>query len=713
MALDGSLNFACEDDELEYEIAELDTLWEIGEDCVSPITGNIVSNSEYDAKRKRLAHLRPNSKIFKKVTASRIDYSKVKKVIHDPPMTSIDKASGVTREQELDAWMLDCISKMTLPSGDFSKVFVQSYKHDGVAVSVNYRNGTLVSAGLRPRGGIEGLDITENIKGVKGVPQTLPLAVSCSIRGELECLIPDFKIINDALRDRGDKVFANPRNFTAGTMQLLDPAVVAARRISFTGYSIENLEMPQGEKIPYATEIDRAKWSNKVLKVNFVQVCPYQRDDLDKMEENIDNLPYEVDGVVISVNDLEDQEQLGRVGNKPTGNPRGKIAWKFEDEVKEGVIKSMIWSVGRTGGITPVAVTDPLNLAGTQVRNFSLANIGLACRYNVHEGIVFGGYKSGKIIPTIKYVKDASGKRTDFERDPKKKKLLSKLHVKDVEAWGHFPKDCPVCGKPTTLEQGGDGIELVCENASCDAQATGRLLHYLTIFGVKGIGESQINALRDGKVVKDPADFYMLDVPELIRCGLSERESLLALAAIHMIDNPSSIKDNKILADQIAKVIPHKKRIPLSMLFASFGVSGAGKEAGKAMVDFFGDFSLMRLASETQLAEVEKIGDTTARAIHAYFNENVSLIDNILKFVEPELPKTGKLSGKLFCFSGGFSDGKKHWEKQVEDLGGKTSASISTKTSFLVTEETGTKKHDFANQNQISIISLDDLKKMM
>jgi len=712
-------------DDLERIISHLDTLYEVGEDCVHPDTDVIVTDGEYDAMRRELAKLRPDSKIFDTPSASN-NVSGINKIKHDPPLTSISKASHEDRaeqESQLFKWMKDCIDaadaktksgpKFDLAAKTIDGVahkercyngevvsyprnyFYQTYKLDGVSCALYYVKGELVAAGSRPsKGGLEGEDITENVKYVSGIPQKLKKPLTCSIRGELICKLSDFEKVQAELAAAGEKLRANPRNHTAGGVrQFKDPTLTKDARISFVGISIESLDSP-----PYKTEIERAIWANKELGIQFVQIRPFNFYDLQVLEDNVPNLDYEVDGIVIGVNNLEDQEQLGRHGDRPTGNPKGKIAWKFAEQRAHPPLKVKEWKTGRTGAIKPVGCFDAVALAGTQVGRATLHNVGFIFRNQIKIGTVLEVLKAGKIIPkVVGTISNTANYKT----------------IEDVD----YPRACPSCGCKTVVEQsksGGDDMyELVCPNKdACPSQNISGLEHFLKTFGVLGLGESKVTALVEGGAVKTPADFYKLDVLEVIACGLSERQALLALAGIHMVSAPDKLDDDE-LKKVVAKAKKVKKNIPLWKLFASFGIESAGKSAGKALVDHFNTFDAIRSASVTALESVSDVGSKTAEIVHDYFRKHEAWIDELLKHVEPELPKIGPQTGKTFVFTGGFAEGKKYWELQVEAQGGKCSGSVGKSTNYVVEGTDAGSKAQKAKDLGIPLISVADLKKIL
>ncbi len=692
-------------DDLERIIRRLDTLYESGEDCLHPDTGIIVSDGEYDALRRELAELRPDSDLFDAATASSY-VTDVGKIVHDPPMTSLEKASHedvATQEEMLFKWLVDSTEgatakiregKMDSLGGktykgelfEFAKdYFYQAYKLDGVALGIYYKDGKLVAAGLRPRDGVHGEDVTEQCKYVEGIPTKLKKKVTCSIRGELICKLSDFETVQQELEAAGEKLRANPRNHAAGGIrQFKQPEKTKQMRLSFLAYSIEGLTSP-----PYSSETERADWCRDVLGVPYCETKIFEFDDLAAMEENVPNLDYEVDGVIVGVNNLEDQEQLGRHGERATGNPRGKIAWKFREEEATPVISEIEWQTGRTGKIVSVAIFEPVRLAGTNVSRATLHNAGFMQRNQITIGSKISVRKAGKIIPKVTGVIDGQG-----EPD--------------------FPEECPSCQEATKLVTGGteEMLELVCENDECPAQNVSSLCHYLSTFGVLGLGESRVAQLVEGGAVSAPADFYRLDVARAEATGLSKRQSLLAIGGIQMIPAPEKLDDDQ-LQEQITAAKENKKPIPLWQLFASFGIDAAGKSAGRALANHFGSFDKIRGASVEQLEEVEDIGEKTAETIQKYLAEHASEIDDLLDYVEPEKPKTGKLTGVTFCFSGGFEEGKRHWEQVVQELGGKCTGSVSKKTNYLVAGSGSGSKSVKAEKLGVPIISVEELQELL
>lgn len=686
--------------DLERIITHLDTLYERGDDCVHPDTGIIVSDGEYDALRRELKQRAPKSTLFQTATASLID-SPVTKVVHDPPLTSIEKASHeniAIQEEQLFKWLTGSgpeapdSKTVTIPRKTYKDqpvkiakdYFYVSYKLDGVALALYYESGQLMRAGLRPRDGINGEDVTTQCRFVQGIPQTLPTPVTCSIRGELICKLSDFKIVQKDLEISGEKLRANPRNHTAGGIrQFKRPEKTKQMRLSFIAYDIKGLADP-----PYQTEIEQANYCRQTLGVPYIETLPFEFSKLADMEANVPNLDFEVDGVIVGVNNLEDQTQLGRHGDPITGNPKGKIAWKFREEEATPTIKEIEWNTGRTGKVTAVAIFDPVRLAGTNVSRATLHNAGFMERNQISLGSTISVRKAGKIIPKVTGV--ITGQSTP-----------------------EFPKQCPTCGTATQLREGGSAemLELICPSHSCPAQIISNLCYFLDTIGILGLGESRVTSLVEGDQVAIPADFFELDIEDAMSCGLTYRQSALVVAAIQMVPTPDKVED---LEPAIRQAKRAKKSVPLWQLLASFGIDAAGKAAGKALAEHFGSFEAIRKASLEQLQEVDDIGEKTAISIRSYLDSHRREIERLLEFIEPELPQSGgSLAGKRFCFSGGFAEGKRYWEQRVESLGGTCTGSVSKKTDYLIAGTGSGSKTEKANKLKIPILDTDSLKEML
>lgn len=656
------------EEQLESLIVELDTLYDDGEDCVNFITGQIVADSEYDALKQQLYKLNPNSTIFLTPTASKSRV--IKKVVHNPPLTSLSKAfhqDKVIQRQLLDKWL------------EHGLQVAVSYKLDGIACALYYENGYLISAGLRPRDGINGEDITEQIKYVLGVKTRLPFDISCSIRGEIICTYENFKTVQEYLKESGEKIRANPRNHAAGGIrQFKEPKKTELMGLSFIGHGVENFDNP-----PYETEIERSEWCRNVLQIPFVWSGHFGYDDLESFEFNKNNLEYEVDGLVLSVNNLALQKEMGQQGDSPTGNPRGKIAWKFSEEVAVVTLIEIEWRTGRTGVLKPVAIFEGVQLAGTVVSRATLHNLGFIKRNGIKVGSQLKILKAGKIIPKVIGVVDVEGE------------------VGEVV----YPLECPSCGFPTDVNEGKHEIcELVCNNKDCNSQGINGFLYFLRTIGVLGIGESIVTTLLEFGKVKQFSDFYKLTADDFEDCGFRERESFLSLCAIHMARE-----------DCLEESIRKKKKIAFGKFVAALGIETVGLGTSRSLLTKFKNLDSLRKASFDDLLTVPNIGTVTASNIVGYFKDNSELVDDLLNFIELEysITASGLFSGKTFVLTGVFEKGKKFWETVIESHGGIISGSVSKKTHYVLAGVDAGLKLDKAKLNNIHILSVDDLQRML
>jgi DNA ligase (NAD+) len=254
-------------------------------------------------------------------------------------------------------------------------------------------------------------------------------------------------------------------------------------------------------------------------------------------------------------------------------------------------------------------------------------------------------------------------------------------------------------------------LELICPSKSCPAQIISWLCHYLDTFGVLGLGESRVTRLVEGNKVAVPADFYELEIEDVMECGLTHRQAALAVAAIQMIPSPDQQKKLEPLIEEAKR---SRKKVPLWKLLAAFGIDATGKSTGKALAAHFGSFDKIRSASVEQLQEVDDVGQKTAVAIHDYLERHHADIDRLLEYVEAELPQAGgRLAGKQFCFSGGFPLGKRHWEQRVEAAGGTCAGSVSRKTDYLVAGSGSGSKSDKARKLEIPIIDTEQLQALL
>ena len=687
-------------DALEKLVIHAATEYEIN-GFVEDFDGVEVSDPEYDALYRKLEELKPNSVAFKGTSPSAAQASG-DTITHDPPMTSISKADGELEEKDkiLNDWLKSCADSLGISVNDLQ--IAQSFKHDGVAVRVNYVKGKLKSAGLRPRDGVNGTDVTHHIANVKGVPKKLPLPLTLSLNGEIECHMDDFKEINVARDAAGEDLYKNPRNYTAGCMGRDDAKETKDAKLRITFYSITGFDEWRDY---YGTEVERAMWANsdEGLALNetvgkktmgfFVQMRVYEYRHLALMEQHAPKLPYYVDGVVLKVNDLEQQEQLGHSGDDLVNPPRGAIAWKFEEETAEAVVTGIEWNASRTGRVVPTALFDePFVLADTENTRATCNNYGWMEDRGLGIGAKVRVKKGGKIIPNIMAVLDA---------------------VDDVGA----PDTCPTCSAKLAIETSSSGNrDLKCNNADCGAKQVKSWLYFIQKLGGKGLGLSAMEKVLATGKVKRIVDLYHLTEDDLTENErFSERQATLAVSTIWFV---KFNKDNDKLQAAVEKARGAKIEVDAYKFFAAMGIPGAGETAGKALVAHYGDFDAIREARYDDLVAIDGIGDTTAQAITDWFDAHDGDVDSLLDFFELKLPKKGKLSGKNFVLTGKFTEGKKHWQALIEEEGGNIQSSVGSSTNYLVqehgkTDGTPSAKEKAAEKYGTEVISVPELEGLL
>ncbi len=676
--------------ELEKIIIALDTAFDKGKDCINPITKEVVLDNEYDALKRELETLCPESKIFNTVTASTAK-NDGKKLIHNPPMTSINKCNGSEQEKSdiLTKFFKDCMA--VDPNFDAKKdwekwlaeFFTMSYKHDGLALSCEYIDGKLDRVGLRSKSGIDGTNVTDKAKYIAGIPQTLAKPVTCKVRGEVETPIKTFEKMNYTLSEK--EKFTNPRAYTAGSMNKKTGEEMKDRGLRFTAYNVVDIKNP-----PYKTEIERAKWTSR-MGFHFVKTIPFTYAMLKTFEDNHRRLPFMVDGAVVSVTDLALQADMGTSGNKTTGNLKGKIAFKFKDEVKKAIVLDIVWQTGRTGNITPVLIFKGIQLEGTTVSKCTAHNLGIIKNNKIGIGSEIAIIKSGKIIPKIHKVLKAKGT-------------------------ANIPTACPSCGGVLVEVKGSDeALSLVCNaDTSCPAQNVKNLNHWMKILGVKGIAGSTIEKLIDAGVVQKPGDFYRLTVDGLLKVGFTKRTSVLIVARVWMVKAPENIKDDDLIIQAIDGHSSSKIKMPLAKFFAAFGMQAAGKEAGRILEQEVGDWNKIKKATVSELESFDGIGPIMAQEIVIFFQKNKAMVEDVEQYFRLEAKVvTGKFGGKNFVLSGSMDMGKDYWRSEIEKAGGTVKSSVGKKTDYLVAGPGSGNKTDKANELGILILDEDGIEDLL
>ncbi len=674
-------------DELEALVVHLAALYDQGLPCVDP-DGEAISDEEYDALVRRLRAVRPDAACLQTISPSAAIPlpNSGGFMTHNPPMTSIAKADTELREGIFQGWLDNCCAVLKYNTIELAAFFCVCWKLDGVALSIRYEKGKLIQAGLRPRDGVNGTDVTANCAYVAGIPQALLLPLSLTLRGEVICKKPDFAIVQQELEAAGEPLRANERNHAFGAIrQLKEPEKTAAGRLSFIAHGIVGFE--DWEKY-YKTEKERSDFANGLLlpDANFVTFQSLGPGTIADMTAERASQPYLIDGLIVKVKDLSAQEFLGHHNDDPTSEPRGAIAWKFDAEQAEAVVTEITYEASRTGRITLVANFEGVPLAGTTVRRATCNNLGWAEQMGIGTGAKIRIIKGGEIIPKIIAV------------------------VENPAPAIAYPQACPACNGPVHVHVNGDKKDLRCENPQCAAKHVKGITYFLNKLGCKGLGESGVELLvRQGKV-REWADLFKLTVDDCVACGFSRREALLALATIHKV---KPLKDDARLAVAIAAAMERKQVVPAWQFFAALGIPQCGETAGKLLIEHFRDFRMITQAGVAALKAVAGVGDISAQNIYKFCKDYEYQINRALNHVELELPKNGSFNGLKFCLSGSFARGKEFWEAKIAEKGGTCSGSVSKKLHYLVAGPGSGLKSAKAREYGIPIIDVNRLEEML
>jgi DNA ligase (NAD+) len=591
---------------------------------------------------------------------------------HAIPMLSIDNTYSPEELQAFD----ERVAK-GLESRDYD--YVVELKIDGVASSLRYERGLLVTGATRGDGRV-GDDVTANVRTIKGVPLVLMadkvrIPEVLEVRGEVYMPTKAFIELNKQREKAGEALFANPRNATAGSLKLLDSRITAQRNLAFFAYATGEVSQPLAKDhyetlqafkklgLPVNPHIKRAKDIDEVIKI-----C----DGWDKKREQLE---YQIDGMVIKVNRLDQREILGFTGRAP----RWCISYKFAAEQAETVVESIDVQVGKGGTLTPVANLTPVFLAGTTVKRATLHNFDQVNRLDVREGDTVVIEKAGEIIPQVVEVKK--------ERRPKGTSPFKP------------PKKCPNCGGD--VKKDAEGVFLRCVNPHCLGQLKERLRYFAGRgqMDIEHLGEALIDQLVDSGLVKNFAGIYKLTKEDLV-----ELERMADKSAQNVIDS-----------------IEASKTRPLWRLVAGLGIRHIGGQTAQVLAEHFGSLDALRNASQTELDAIEQIGEKVAESVYEFFHNsrNISVIEELLAAgVKPEQPKRakakGKLAGKTIVVTGtlqNFSRGQ--IEETIRNAGGKAASSVSKNTDFVLAGEDPGNKLDKAKKLGVEIISEEQFLKMV
>ena len=637
----------------------------------------VISDYEFDMKLKQLRQWEEAHPEFYDPTSptQRVGGEVTKQfntVSHDFPMYSLE--NSYSREEVLD-WEKRIHRILGVQELSFSC----ELKYDGASISITYEDGIMVQAVTRGDG-VQGDDVTNNVRTIRSVPLGLKgdFPPKIAMRGEVVLPLKGFARMNQERIEQGEDPYMNPRNTASGSLKLQDSRLVAQRPLECLIYGVAG----SGLSIKTQFEmLEKARgWGFKVPQA--ARLCDSIKEVMqyvDHWDTHRHELPYETDGVVIKVNNLAYQEELGYTAK----SPRWALAYKFKAEQAITILRQITYQVGRTGAITPVANLEPVLLAGTTVKRASLHNADQIEKLDIREGDTVFVEKGGEIIPKIVAV--------DFSKRPQ-----------DSEPTKYITH-CPECGTPLERQE-GEALHFCPNETGCPPQITGRIQHFISrkAMDIEGLGSETVELLFREGLIKDYADLYTLKADDLMPLERMARKS----------------------AENLVNGVAASVKIPFERVLFALGIRHVGETVARKLARAFGNIDTLMAATMEDLVRLDEIGERIAQSVIAFFAEdkNRMLIDRLkqygLQFSLSEaqlVNQSNVLEGKTFVVSGVFETlGRTELKKLIEDNGGKVATSISSKTNYVVAgDNMGPSKRIKAESLGIPIISESDFLGML
>ncbi|CEI71663.1 MULTISPECIES: NAD-dependent DNA ligase LigA [Romboutsia] len=626
-----------------------------------------ISDYEYDNLMKELIKLEEENPKLKRVDSpsSRVGgkpLDKFEQVVHKIPMLSLANAYSAQDLRDFDKRVRDMVEDEV--------EYVVEFKIDGLSVGLTYNNG-LFEKGATRGDGIVGEDISQNLKTVKSIPLRIKDQEEVVVRGEVFISKDDFKKVNEQQEKQGLQLFANPRNLAAGSLRQLDPKLTAKRPLDIFIFNLEYVQNTDfknhSEALDYLKELGFKVSPNYKVYNNIQDVI----DHIKYWTDNRGELGFEIDGMVIKVNNLAQRETMGYTAK----SPRWAIAYKFPAEQKKTKILDIIVEVGRTGTITPTAVLEPVRLAGTSVSRATLHNEDYIREKDIKINDTVLVQKAGDIIPQVVEVikEERTGDEIDFE----------------------MPKKCPVCSEPTVRLEGESAVK--CINISCPAQIRRGIIHFVSrdAMNIDGLGESIITLLLDKGLIKDIADLYTLNKDEVVKLDRMGEKS----------------------ANNLLNSIEKSKSNDLWRLINGLGIKFVGTKGAKILANNFKDLDLIMSASNEELVNLEEFGGIMANSVVKFFQEekNIKLIEKLkscgvnTKSIQDESSDIAKIfEGMKIVLTGTLPTLKRNDAKEmIESRGGKVTSSVSKSTTFVLAGEEAGSKLTKANDLGVKVIDED------
>ncbi len=629
-----------------------------------------IRDAEYDALMAELIRLEQKhpsllSKDSPTQSIGANPQKQFKSIKHKTPMMSLDNAFNFNDIEKFEK----SIRRNLAYEGELE--YIAELKIDGLSVNLLYENGVLLWAATRGNG-VEGEEISFNVLGIEGLPQFIKDAPkTLEVRGEIYLSKKEFARINSEREENGEALFKNPRNAAAGSLRQLDPKIAASRNLQAYFYALGS---HYGMKIK--TQAQLLEWlAGHGFRINKQYAVVKSIDDLkpifEKWQAERSSLDYDADGIVLKLNDLSLQDELGATSRAP----RWAIAYKFPAEEVETKLLDINLQVGRTGKITPVAVLEPRLLEGTQVSRASLHNPNYIKDLDIRINDRLLIHKSGGIIPEII-------------------KVLKNERAKDSKVFD-FPSTCPSCGEKTVE----DGANLFCRNPYCPAQQLQRLSYFAskTAMDIDGLAVKTVEQLINAGLVKTIPDLYKLKPEDLLELeGFKEKS-----------------------VNNLLQSIENSKQQPLSRLIVALGLPGVGSRTALVLARNFPSLEKLQNASEEELIALNDIGEITARGIHETLKSPAvkqllkDLIEVGLNPKESQSEGSTKLKGLTFVLTGSLSKPRSEYKNRLESLGARVASAVSKKTDYLVAGQNAGSKLKKAKDLGLKVLNESDLVKLL
>jgi DNA ligase (NAD+) len=589
------------------------------------------------------------------------------KAPHSSPMLSLDNTYSV---DDLRNWE----RRVHELSGRTDIEYVCELKLDGMSLALHYEDGKLVRGITRGDGSI-GEDVTLNVRTVRSIPLSIPknklkkagIPPDFEVRGEMLMPLAAFKKMNEEQERKGEKVFANPRNASAGTVRNLEPSVTAQRRLDYFGYALlkdgRTFFSRHWETLKALEAAGFKVNPSRTLAKNFDKIWNF----IEEEETQREKLPYEIDGIVIKVDRTAWQEELGYTGKAP----RWAIAYKYAARGGITQIEDIVPQVGRTGKLTPVAHLTPVFIAGTTVSRATLHNMDEIGRLDVKIGDWVEVERGGDVIPKVTRV------------------IEDKEHPRGKKSF-HMPEKCPVCGGHVVRDEGE--ADHRCVNADCPAKLRETILHFASrgVMNIEGMGDALVNQLTHRGLVKHVGDIYKLTKTDLLSLDRMGDKS----------------------AQNILNEIEASKKLPLERVIFGLGIRMVGERTAQFLAEHFGSMDALMNASEEELQQVNEVGPRIAQSLVEFFHEakNRALLKELhergLRLTGARKERGTKLAGKTFVITGTLAHySRDEAKKLLECAGGRVSGSVSKKTDYVVAGDEAGSKLDKAKELGVSVIN--------